>query len=114
MAFWQWSKTSGNNGTIDASINMAEGMPPAQLNDGGRAIMARMAEFRDDTSGLLVTGGTSTAYTVTTNQGLAATPNDGQLLVVSFHTVNGASPTLQADGGTAFPIHVAPGTPVAT
>src|SRR5258706_492595 len=83
---------------------MAEGMPPAQLNDGGRAIMARMAEFRDDTSGLLVTGGTSTAYTVTTNQGLPATPNDGQLLVITLHTTNGAAPTLQVDGGATFPL----------
>ncbi len=69
---------------------MAEGMPPAQLNDGIRALMARAAENRDDTSGLLLTAGTSTAYTVTTNQGLPATPNDGQLIVVTFHTGNGA------------------------
>jgi hypothetical protein len=81
-------------------------MPPAQVNDSGRAMMARTAEFRDDTSGLLVTAGTSTAYTVTTNQGLPSTPNDGQLLVVTLHTAPGANPTLSADGGTAFPMMI--------
>lgn len=109
MAWWQWSKTAANNANADGSINWAEGMPPALVNDSGRAMMARTAEFRDDTSGLLVTAGTSTAYTVTTNQGLTATPNDGQLIVVSFHTVNGAAATLAADLGTAFPLQGAPG-----
>lgn len=113
MAFWQWSKVSGNNGNIDASINMSEGMPPAQLNDGGRAIMARMAEYRDDVSGFLLTAGTSIAYTVATNQGLAATPNDGQLLVVSLHVLNGAAATLSVDGGAAFPLQFNPGNAVA-
>jgi hypothetical protein len=109
MAFWQWKTTAALNANSDPSINMAEGMPPAQLNDGVRALMARAAENRDDTSGLLLTTGTSTAYAVTTNQGLAATPNDGQLIVVSFHVVNGTPATLSADSGTAFPIQTSPG-----
>src|SRR5260370_28454161 len=90
MPFYLWSKSAASNGNSDPSINYLEGMPPAQLNDSGRAEMARLAEYRDDTSGLLLTAGTSTAYTVTTNQGLPATPNDGQLIVVTFHTGNGA------------------------
>jgi microcystin-dependent protein len=110
---WQWSKTAGTNATADPSINWAEGMPPSAVNDSARAMMARIAEWRDDTSGLLATGGTSTAYTVTTNQGLNATPNDGQLLSVTPHATNGASATLAADGGTAFPIQTVPGTAVA-
>jgi hypothetical protein len=114
MAFWQWKTSAALNASADPSINMAEGMPPAQLNDGVRALMARAAENRDDTSGLLLTAGTSTAYTVTTNQGLSATPNDGQLIVVSFHTASGAVPTLAADGGTAFPIQVSPGVAVSS
>lgn len=75
-------------------------------------MMARLAEYRDDTSGLLATGGTSTAYTVTTNQVLAATPNDGQLIAVTPHVTNGVAPTLAADGGTAFPIQTSAGTAV--
>jgi hypothetical protein len=90
-------------------------MPPAVVNDSARAMMARLAEWRDDISGLLVTAGTSTAYTLTTNQGLQSTPNDGQLVAFSPHVGNGTSPTLQVDGGTAFPLQTNPGVvPFAT
>ncbi len=111
-AFWQWSKTSSSNATADPSINWAEGMSPSSVNDSARAMMARAAEYRDDISGLLTTAGSSTAYTVTTNQGLNATPNDGQLLSVTMNATNGANPTLTADGGTAFPIQSAAGVAV--
>lgn len=112
-ALYQWSKTAATNATADATINWAEGMSPSSVNDSARAMMARTAEYRDDISGLLATAGTSTAYTVTTNQVLPTTPNNGQLLAVTPHTTNGASATLAADGGTAFAIQTAPGTAVA-
>ena len=110
MAWWNWSKTAASNATADGTINWAEGQPPASVNDSARAMMARLAEFRDDTSGLLTTGGNSTAYTLTTNQGLSATPNDGQLIVFSPHTTNGTNATLRADAGNIYPIQSAPGT----
>lgn len=113
MAWWQWSKTAANNATADSSINWSEGQAPSSINDSGRAMMAVLASYRDDSSGLLATGGTSTAFTVATNQGLAATPTNGQLLSVTPHATNGASATLAADGGTAFAIQTAPGTAVA-
>lgn len=113
-AYWQWSKTAATNAGADPSINWAEGQSPSSINDSARAMMARTAEYRDDISGLLATGGTSTAYTVTTNQGLASVPNDGQLLAVTVHATNGASPTLTADGGTTYPIQSAPGVAVAS
>lgn len=111
-AFWQWAKTASNNANADPSISWAEGMSPSSVNDSGRAMMARAAEFRDDISGLLATTGTSTAYLVTTNQGLASTPNDGQQLAVTVNSTNGVSPTLAADGGTAYPIQSAPAVAV--
>jgi hypothetical protein len=111
-AFYQWSKTSSSNATADPSINWAEGMSPSSVNDSARAMMARAAEYRDDISGLLTTFGSSTVYGVTTNQGLNATPNDGQLLAITMSATNGSNPTLVADGGTAFPIQSAPGVAV--
>jgi microcystin-dependent protein len=77
-------------------------------------MMSSLAQFRDDSNGSLLTTGTSTAYTVTTNSGLATVPNDGQFLRARVHTNCGASPTLAADGGTAFPILTAVGVPVTT
>jgi microcystin-dependent protein len=117
MAWWQWSKTSANNATADATINWQEGQPPASVNDSARQMMARLAEFRDDTSGLLVSGGTvtsgvTTAYTLTSNQILAATPNDGQLIGFTPHAPNGVSPTLRVDGGSTYPIQFASGVAI--
>jgi microcystin-dependent protein len=112
MAFWQWSKTAASNANADPSINYAEGMSPSAVNDSARALMARVAEYRDDISGLLLTGGTSTAYTLITNQGLASTPNDGQLISFRVHATNGISPTLQVDGGGALPIQTSPSVAV--
>lgn len=111
-AFWQWSKTASVNAGADPSINWAEGMSPSSVNDSARAMMARAAEYRDDISGLLTTGGTATAYTVTTNQGLAATPNDGQQLAITPNATNGMAATLTADGGTSFPIQSSPGVAI--
>lgn len=118
MSFWQWLKTAAGNATADPSIGWSEGMSPASVNDSARAMMARLAEERDDISGLLLTTGTSTAFLVTTNQGLyatppAATPQDGQLIAVTVHATNGVSPTLAADGGTSYAIQSAAGTAVA-
>lgn len=105
-AFWQWSKTAATNATADPSINWAEGMSPSSVNDSARAMMARSAEWRDDIGGALVLGGTATAYTVTTNEGLASPPNDGQLLAFRATATNGVGVTLAADGGTAYPINI--------
>jgi microcystin-dependent protein len=110
-AFWQWSKTSSNNGNSDPSISWVEGMPPSVVNDSGRAMMARLAEQFADTSGALVTSGGPTAYTVTTNQGFPSPPNDGQVLGVTFNISSSGAPTLAVDGGSAAPLLNAPGSP---
>src|SRR5215813_3608819 len=58
----------------------------------------QFTNYQGDVSGGLTTGGTSTAYTVTTNEGSGITAIDGTRLVVTLHTTSGASPTLAADG----------------
>jgi len=47
MSYTTWSTTASLNTTIDG-INIAEGCPPGNMNDMGRAIMAGVAELRDD------------------------------------------------------------------
>lgn len=108
----QWSKTASANATADPSINWAEGMAPSAVNDSARAMMARLAECRDDLSGVLQTAGGAVAFTVTTNQGLNAVPVDGQSIAIRLNVTNGAAPTLAADGGTAYAIQTAPGVAV--
>lgn len=114
QGFFNWSKTASSNGNSDSSINMAEGMAPSAVNDSGRAIMARLAEYRDDTAGTLTTGGTSTAYTLTSNQVFSSLAlMSGQSIRVKFHTANGATPTLNVDGLGAKSIVTVTGTAVA-
>ena len=61
MAVQDWSTTPSLNGTIDG-INIAEGCPPANVNNMGRAIMASVRVMYDNLpviTGLMpVAGGT--------------------------------------------------------
>jgi microcystin-dependent protein len=109
MAFWQWTISPAANATADPTVNWAEGQSPSSVNDSARAMMARLAEFRNDTSGTIVTGGTSTAYTVTSNQVFDSLAHLGGA-VIGFvpHTTNGATVTLAVDGLTAKPLRSAP------
>jgi hypothetical protein len=68
LPFYNWSRTAASNATADSTVNWAEGMPPSAVNDSARAMMASTAAYRDDVAGAITTGGTSTAYTVTSYQ----------------------------------------------
>jgi hypothetical protein len=115
MATYIWSKTAATNGSVDQSIDFAEGMAASAVNDSARALMARVAEYRDDTSGELTTSGTSTAYTLATNQVFDSLAHmDNAELTFVPHTTSGASPTLNVDGLGAKPIRMATGTSIAT
>lgn len=65
----------------------------------------------DDQEGSLSTGGSSTAYTVTSNQA-GLTLVDGLTISLRLHTTSGANPTLQVNSLTAKPIRVAAATPL--
>lgn len=99
LPFYNWSLTAASNATADSTVNWAEGMAPSAVNDSARAMMASTAAFRDDISGSIATGGTSTAYTVTTNQVFDSLAHlNGKVVAFTPHTTNGASPTLNVDG----------------
>lgn len=106
-----WSRTAASNATADSNVNWAEGMAPSAVNDSARAMMASAAGFRDDIAGAIVTGGTSTAYTVTSYQvfdTLAHMAN--QVIAFTPHATNGATVTLNVDGLGAKPLRSAPST----
>lgn len=105
MTFWKWSKSAGNNGGADGSCPFPEGMAPSQVNDSARGMMAALAKYRDDVSGKLVTSGTSTAYTVASNQVFDSLSHlDGAMIAFVPHVDSGASPTLDVDGLGAKPL----------
>ena len=109
MAFWSWSKTAASNATADSTINWAEGQSPSSVNDSARAMMARAAEWRDDVSGTITTGGTSTAYTVASNQGFDTLAHlNGTMIAFVPHATNGATVTLAVDGLAVKPLRYGP------
>lgn len=112
MTLFTWSTTAADNDDADATVNVREGWAPSIVNNTLRAAMAAVAKWRNDISGNLVTGGTSTAYTVTTNQVYTAL-TDGISVTVRMNATNGDNPTFSPDGLTAKPLRSVYGTNVA-
>jgi microcystin-dependent protein len=74
-------------------------------------MMASTAAFRDDISGAIVTGGSVTAYTVTSYQIFdTLTHLNGAMVAFTPHATNGATVTLNVDGLGAKPLRSAPST----
>lgn len=104
-----WSQTAASNGTADSTVNYAEGQSPASLNDSARAAMASVAKYRDDIAGAIVTGGTSTAFTVTSYQGFQSLSQmNGQVIAFSPNATNTGTSTLNVDSLGAKPLRSAP------
>ncbi|WP_240537980.1 phage tail protein [Bradyrhizobium japonicum] len=72
-------------------------------------MMAAIAKYRDDTAGMIVTSGTSTAYVVSTYQVFQSLSQlNGQLVAFTPHATNGAAVTINVDGLGARPLRSAP------
>lgn len=113
LPFYNWSKTAASNSSADSTINWAEGQAPSTVNDSARAMMASTAAFRDDISGAIATGGTSTAYTVTSYQVFDTLAHmNGQMIAFTPHTTNTGTTTLNVDGLGAKPLRSAPSTEI--
>jgi microcystin-dependent protein len=109
LLHYLWSRTAASNSTADAQVNWAEGQAPSSVNDSARAMMASLAGYRDDIAGAIATGGTSTAYTVTSYQVFNSLANmSGQVIAFTPHTTNGATVTLNVDGLGAKPLRSSP------
>ena len=90
-----WSTTPGSNTTVDG-VSIAEGMQAGLVNNGMRAIMALVREWQLDASGV-VTAGAGNAYTITSNQGIAAYADGLRFSFRADRNNTGAS-TLNVDG----------------
>jgi hypothetical protein len=113
MTLFLWSQTAATNDDVDATINFQEGQSPGSVNNSCRALMAAVAKFRDDKSGNLVTAGSSTVYTLTSNQTFTAL-TDGISVVCRMDETSGAAPTLNVDSLGAKSIATVYGTAIPT
>lgn len=111
MTLYRWSQTAAADATADSTINWAEGQPPSSVNDSARAMMAATAKYRDDIAGAIVTGGTSTAYTVSSYEVFDSLAHlGGQMIAFTPHVTNGATVTLNVDSLGPRPLRTAPNT----
>ena len=115
MTLYKWSQTASADATADSTINWAEGPAPSSVNDSARAMMAATAKYRDDISGAIATGGTSTAFTVTSYQVFDTLAHlNGQMIAFVPHTTNGATVTLNVDSLGAKPLRSSPSVELLT
>jgi len=89
-----YSTTAGSNTTV-GGVNIAEGMQAGLMNNALRAMMADSKKWQLDWSGV-VTAGTSNAYTITSNQGIAAYA-DGLRFTFRADRNNTGAATLNVD-----------------
>lgn len=113
MTLYKWSQTAAADATADSTINWAEGQAPSSVNDSARAMMAATAKYRDDIAGAIVTGGSATAYTVTSYQVFDTLAHlNGAMIAFTPNATNtntvGNDVTLNVDGLGAKSIRAAP------
>jgi microcystin-dependent protein len=105
---YNWSQTPGSNAT--ATYTWAEGQAPSSINDSARGIMADVAKYRDDIAGAIVTGGTSTAYTVTSYSVYDTLAHmNGAMIAFTPNVTCGATVTLNVDSLGAKPLRTSTG-----
>ena len=92
----QWSVTAGSNNSA-APNGAPEGMSPSGVNDVIRENMSAGAKVYKDQKGALVSGGTGTAYTLTTNNAHAALGDIG-FTVFRVNTISTGAATVAVDG----------------
>lgn len=100
---YTWSTTAADNDDADSAINWAEGQLPSTVNDSARGMMAAQAGWLKDNNATLATGGTGSAYTVTSNIAISALAT-GLRLTLKASATNSAGATLNVtpSGGAAF------------
>lgn len=97
-----WNEADNSNST-PAPDGALEGMAPSGVNDTIRADRGAIERWYNQTIPLL-TGGTSTAYTLTYSVAPTALA-DGMIHLVQFNAANGLAPTLNVNALGAKPLH---------
>jgi hypothetical protein len=71
-SIFDWSTTAADNDDADGDVNWKEGQNAKTVNNSGRQMMGRVAEFLADLGGQGTVGGTANAITLTLSSGFTA------------------------------------------
>jgi hypothetical protein len=95
-----WSATALTNGSVDPSINFAEGQLPGTVNNSSRSLMATFARWLKDNNSTISTGGSANAYTLTIN-GTQTAYATGHLIAFKASFTNTSAATLNVTNADA-------------
>src|SRR5262245_51835316 len=99
-----WSTTAATNATADSSINWAEGMARAAVNNSARSMMAAEAKERNYRNGSITTGGSANAQTFSSGLSFTGSVPTNMLVKLKLGFTNTASATLNMDSIGAITI----------
>jgi len=104
-SIYDWSQTANDNDDADSGINWEEGQAPSTVNNSARALMGRVAEFRDSIAGGLITTGSANAHALSIAPQFDALGNG---LIVAFRAgyTNTGATTLNVNGKGAKSVRV--------
>ncbi|WP_448031555.1 tail fiber protein [Bradyrhizobium liaoningense] len=116
VAFWTGVATySATNELTLTTVEETKGTFGAGTKEVMASPLASTSMFREDIAGAIVSGGSSTAYTVTSYREYATLAQlNGNLIAFTPHATNGATVTLNVDGLGAKPLRPAPGIELQT
>lgn len=95
IQIWPKTNTSSDWASVDGIV-WSENQAANTVNDSARAMGRDIAEWHGDTNATLSTGGSSNAYTLTTNGSYTSLANGFCVVVKANHTNTGAA-TLNVD-----------------
>jgi microcystin-dependent protein len=114
VAFWTGIATySATNEITLTTVEEAKGTFGAGTKEVMATPLASTSMFREDIAGAIVTGGTSSAYTVASYRKYASLAElDGNIVAFTPHATNAQGATVAIDGLAAKPIRLSPGVNV--
>lgn len=111
VAFWTGIATYSAAGQITlTTVEETKGSFGAGTKEIMASPLASASMFREDIAGAIVTGGTSTAYTVASYRKYDSLARlDGNIIAFTPHATNGQNATLNVDGLGAKPLRLSTG-----
>lgn len=100
-----WTISPGGNTTSDPGAAFPEGQQGKTINNGTRGMMGRIAEYRTDLGGGLVSAGSASVMTLTISRDIAAYA-DGFRTAFRAGTTNTGATTLNINSKGAKPIKI--------
>lgn len=102
---FEYDTTAANNTSV-GGVSIAEGMPPGDVNNAMRAMMADTAAYSNCHDGAISTTGSANAYVYASGMSLSAYAN-GQRITIRANFTNTGAATIDVDSVGAGDIKIA-------